>query len=103
MSFHITHRLGKTARGVTKSAFPSLLEELEADTGDVEHASVAVTHESEWCLEVYKNGYIVFENLESDEPRHMRNVPAQKIIALWELLADGNLDAIETEPWQQGY
>ena len=33
----------------------------------------------------------------------MRNVPAQKIIALWELLADGNLDAIETEPWQQGY
>jgi hypothetical protein len=103
MSFHIMHRLGNGETAPTKAAFPALLAELGADPDDTEHGSVAVTHESEWCLEAYKNGYLVWQNLEADEPRHMRDVPAEKIVALWELLADGNLDAIEAEPWQPEY
>jgi hypothetical protein len=46
---------------------------------------------------------LAVENLEADAPRHMRDVPAERIIALWGLLADGNLDAIKAEPWKPGY
>jgi hypothetical protein len=30
----------------------------------------------------------------------MADVPSDKIIALWHLLAEGDLDALEREPWQ---
>jgi len=102
MSFHITHRLGNMEEA-PRSAFFGLLQELGADPEDAEHTSVSVTHESEWCLGAYRGGYIVFENLEEGAPRHMTNVPSEKIIALWHLLADGNLAALEGEPWQPGY
>jgi hypothetical protein len=64
------------------SAFPDLLRELEADPEDNEHASVSVTHDSEWCLSAYKGGYVVFEHLEEGEPRHMTDVPPDKVLAL---------------------
>ena len=85
------------------SVFPELLQELEANPEDAEHTSVSVTHESEWCLGAYRDGYIVFENLEEGDPRHMTDIPPDKIIALWLLLADGDLAALEGEPWQPGY
>jgi hypothetical protein len=52
---------------------------------------------------VHPGGYVVFENLEEGEPRHMTAKPANKIIALWTSLAEGDLDALEREPWQDGY
>jgi hypothetical protein len=102
MGFHVTHRMGNVEK-VPYSAFPALLEELEVDPADIEHASVSVTHESEWCLSAYRGGYIAFENLEQGEPRHMDGVPPQKIVSLWCLLADGDFAALESEPWQPGY
>lgn len=102
MSFHVTHRLGNMDKA-PHSAFPELLQELEDNPHDDEHTSVSVTHESEWCLSAYRGGYIVFENLEEGEPRHMNDVPSQKIVALWKLLADGDLGALESEPWKPGY
>jgi hypothetical protein len=102
MSFHVTHRTGDMER-VSYSAFPELLKELDADLEDIEHASVSVTHESEWCLSALRGGYITFENLEEGEPRHMSGLSPEKIVSLWRLLAEGNLDALESEPWQPGY
>ena len=64
------------------SVFPELLQELEANPEDAEHTSVSVTHESEWCLGAYRDGYIVFENLEEGDPRHMTDIPPDKIITL---------------------
>lgn len=83
--------------------FPALLQELEAAPKDKEHTSVSVTHKSEWCLGAYRGGYIVFENLEEGEPRHKTDVSPDKIVALWCLLSDGDLDALESEPWKPGY
>ena len=102
MSFHVTHRFGDMEE-VPRSAFPGLLRELDAYPEDEEHPSVALTHESEWCLGAYRGGYVVYENLEAGEPRHMTDVPPEKIIALWQLLADGDLGALESEPWKPGY
>lgn len=102
MSFHVTHRDG-SMESMPQSAFPDLLAELDGDPADEEHASVSVSHESEWSLGAYPGGYLVFENLEDGEPRHMTGVSAEKIVSLWCLLADGNLPALEKEPWQPGY
>jgi hypothetical protein len=102
MSFHVTHRLGTTEK-VPHTAFPELLRELDDDLEDREHISVSVTHESAWCLGAHRGGYVVFENLELGEPRHMNHVAPEEIITLWRLLAEGNLDALEREPWQPGY
>lgn len=102
MSFHVTHRLGNMEKALP-SVFPKLLQELEADPEDEEHTSVSVTHESEWCVGAYRGGYVVFENLEEGQPRHMTDVPPDKIVALWQLLADGDLGALESEPWKPGY
>lgn len=102
MSFRVTHRLG-TMEKAPRSAFPELLRELEADPDDAEHNSVSVTHESEWCLAAYRDGHVVFEKTEEGDPRHLTDVGPDKIIALWHLLADGDLDALEREPWRPGY
>ncbi len=102
MSFHVTHRTGAMEPAAV-SSFPSILSELETDRSDSEHGSVSVTHDSEWCLSVQKDGYVVFENIEEGEPRHMRGVSREKVLSLWQLLAEGHLDAIESEPWHRGY
>jgi hypothetical protein len=102
MSFHVTHRRGNIEKA-PPSAFHDLLQELDANPEDQEHTSVSVTHESEWCLGAYRGGYLVFENLEDGEPRHMTDVPPEKIMTLWQRLADGDLGALESEPWKPGY
>jgi len=91
--------------GGPNADFLALLRELEDRPEDTEHGSVAVTHESEWSLGVSRGGYITFENLEAagGGERHMDEVPVSKILELFQHLAEGNLAAIEREPWLPGY
>jgi hypothetical protein len=103
MSFSITHRYGAMDRNPPFSALDDLLAEIENGSEDPEHGSVALTHESEWCLSVAKGGYVIFENLEHGRERHMRGVPRAKTIQLWKLLAMGDIAAVESEPWRPGY
>lgn len=105
MAFNLTHRYGSMDKGDADSDFAALLRELDDRPEDAEHGSVAVTHESEWSLSVSRGGYITFENLEADAggERHMEQVAQDKILELFRHLAEGNLAAIEQEPWQPGY
>ena len=105
VTFSLTHRYGSMEPGNANSDFLALLRELEDRPEDTEHGTVAVTHESEWSLSVSRGGYIAFENLEADAgtERHMDAVPAPRILELWRHLAEGNLAAIEQEPWLSGY
>lgn len=103
MAFHLTHRYGSMSSGEQSSDFAALLRELDDRPEDTEHGSVAVTHETEWSVSVSRGGYVVCENLETGGERHMDNVPASKILELWRCLAEGNIAAIEKEPWLPGY
>jgi hypothetical protein len=103
MAFHVTHRYGAMDSDPPLSSLPSLLRELDERPEDTEHDSVSVSHESEWCIAAMRGGYVIFENLERGEPRHMRDVPAEKIVDLWSRLAQGDLASIESEPWRPGY
>ncbi|PYJ94928.1 MAG: hypothetical protein DME23_24625 [Verrucomicrobia bacterium] len=85
------------------SSLPALLRELDNRQEDIEHGSVAVSHESEWCMSVSPGDYVVFEHLERGGERHMHAVPDAKIIELWSRLARGDIAGIESEPWRPGY
>jgi hypothetical protein len=85
------------------SSLPGLLQELEERLEDTEHGSVAVSHESEWCMSVSRGGYVIFEHLEDGGERHMRDVSDERIIDLWSRLAQGDIASIESEPWIPGY
>lgn len=85
------------------ASLADLLRELDDRQDDIEHSDVSVTHESEWCISVFREGHIVLENLESGGERHMRGVPDAKILELWDFLARGDLESIKSEPWTPGY
>ena len=104
MSFFVYHRSGLSERDPPASIFPLLLDELDVRLEDEEHMSVSVIHESEWGLGVYHGGYITFEHVEGDgEPRHMRNVPREKLLVMMQRVASGDLAALEAEHWEDGY
>ena len=103
MAFHVNHRYGAAESDPPLSSLPLLLRELADRPEDAEHTDVSVTHESEWCISAFMAGYLILENLESGQPRHMRDVPDAKIIELWSLLAVGDLEKVMSEPWKPGY
>lgn len=84
-------------------ALRTLLAELKDRPEDSEHGSVALTHESEWCISVSRGGYVIFENLESGGERHMKNVPEAEILRMWEQLAAGEIAKLAALPWLPGY
>ncbi|WP_159400311.1 hypothetical protein [Streptomyces sp. XY431] len=104
MSFTITHRGGEMEEG-NESMIPRLLEELDGPRDD-EHPDVSVCDdESAWSVSAFQGGSLVFENLDSSDftPRHMPDVPRPEMARVMTLLAQGNLDALESMNWQPGY
>jgi hypothetical protein len=102
VSFFIRH----VYRGDEKDPPLERLEQLydERDDGDAEHFGVSVIHETEWCLTLHPANTLIWENLETgDSPRHMKNVPRDKVLELWRDLARGDISRIDTEPWLKGY
>jgi hypothetical protein len=103
MSYIVRRRYGRTVRDPPLSTLPELLVELDSRPEDIEHCDVSLTHESDWCLSAYGDGYLVFGHLERGGERHMKGVPREKIIDLWKSLAAGDIASIEREPWIAGY
>lgn len=101
MSCRLNRRWG--ARDANPSVEQMREALVELDVEDVEHPDVTLTHESGWCLGAYPSGLLVWENLESGEPRHMRDVSRGRVLELWQRLSRGDLAAIESEPWKAGY
>ena len=105
MAFHARGRWGGDERNPPVERLRALLQELDIEIDDREHPDVALTHETEWCLGAYPSGLLVWENLEDVDtnPRHMKGVPREKVLSLWLKLAEGDIAAVEAEPWLQGY
>ena len=103
MAFHIIHRFGNMDGPQDIADLRDLLSELEEDPEDEEHTSVAVSHESEWCLSAFHGGYVIFEHLENGGERHMRGISDDQIIQLWTCLAMGDIQTIEQASWTPGY
>lgn len=103
MSYSITHRYGNMDSKPSLSALPALLAELRERSDDTEHGSVALTHESEWCMSVSLSGHVIFENLEDGGERHLTGVSDAQVLQMWEDLAAGRIEKLQELPWNIGY
>jgi hypothetical protein len=85
-------------------AIQAVLDELD-EPFDPEHPDVSLVHESQWGLSAFPSGVVIFENVADDAiaPRHLRDVPRDKLRRLWDALAHGDIELIEAEPWLPGY
>ena len=105
MAFHTRGRWGVGASNPPVARCRDLLQEIDLDTDDLEHPDVCLAHDSGWALSAFPSGLLVWENAEDEThpPRHMTGVSRARVLALWLLLADGDVAAVDAEPWLPGY
>lgn len=102
MGFFASTRWGGDEREPTVERLREILGQLDAE--DDVHPSVSLTHESEWYLAAYPGGLLIWENAKAaEDPRHMNDVPRERVLELWIKLSRGMLEEIEREPWLPGY
>ena len=98
----VIHWDGSSDTNENADSFSALFDELQ--TSDREHGDVSVVHEeSGWSLSAHRDGRMIFENLSSGGQRHIRFASKERIIELWILLLNDDVDAILSEPWLPGY
>jgi hypothetical protein len=98
--FSITHRHGEMERDPPLDAISALIQELGEP--DSEQGDVSVQQESGWSLSAYPRGLLVYEHLEGEEIRPLRNVPTGKMLALFVAVAQGAFQRLEQEDWIPG-
>jgi hypothetical protein len=106
VSFYVRHRHGGNDRDVSLAALEDLLDEVDEDSSDVEHPSVSVVHESDWCVAVYPGWVVTFENVEDldVEPRHIEvGQDRDYVVRLLRAAAEGELTLLERQLWKPGY
>lgn len=100
--FSIIHWDGSSETAPELDSLGALFDELLS--ADREHGDVAVVHEeSGWTISAHRDGRLVCENLSSGGERHMKGVSKDRVIDLWRLLANGEVEALLREPWASGY
>ena len=107
MSYVFTNRIGWDDRDPPLSTLHDLLDELADDEDDVEHGSIAVSHEGGAAREVGRGGHVVFTpDLEADviEQFHMPpgTLDRQALIKALGNLAEGRLDEVRALAWRPG-
>jgi pyruvate formate-lyase activating enzyme-like uncharacterized protein len=107
MSYVVTHRMGWDERDPPLSTLHELLDELSEHEDDIEHGSVAISHEGGAALEVYRDGGVVFTaDLEAKvvEQFHipLGTLDRQALIEAMSNLAEGRLDEVRALPWRPG-
>ena len=77
------------------------------DEPDEEHTQVSVGNEH-WAVTAQVSGLITFDNMdllegeESDLPEtmHLRDIPDQRLVRIWQAVVRGDKEALLEGPWQ---
>jgi hypothetical protein len=103
MAFRLITQVGRTIRNPTLDQMRTELEGM--DLSEQEHLRCSVEDERGWNLGYSVDRTVCFENVEDREakPRHIPNVPVERVLELWMALAEARLDWLETQPWRPGY
>ena len=100
MSHSALDRNGDTVWSPSAKQRRSLLGSLSADDAE---ACVSLMHNGQWAISAFHSGRVCFENAGTGEgPWHMTGIPVTRILELWQLLADGNIEELRRLPWQDG-
>ena len=99
----ITNVAGAETDDVSREAIEGLLDDLDSHAGE-EFASVSVSHESGWNLELFTD-LTVLEDVEADPgtERHLRGLSRDERLRLALLLVDGRVDDVLALDWVPGY
>jgi hypothetical protein len=102
MNTYLETRWGGGPENPSKEEMLNALAEL--DTPDEEHPDCWLTDENGWTIGAHESGKIVLENVEGDEgPWHIPKGDRGLVMTLWFLLQAGDLSAIRSYPWKDGY
>lgn len=83
--------------------FPQLYNEL-FNSGIFDGSVAVINDDNGWSISAHRDGRVVFEHLGGEGgSHHMIPVSKEKVIQLWVDLIAWNIDAIESEPWRDGY
>ncbi len=101
--YYVADGWGDSVNSPNVEEMKKLLDKLDID--DPEHCEAWLTHtESGWTLACHPNNEVVFENDEQNiSPRHLTNVSRDKMLTLWQKLANGKIDELEKESWLSDY
>ncbi|MCC5849960.1 MAG: hypothetical protein JJU29_17885 [Verrucomicrobia bacterium] len=101
MSYYVQTRWGSSEDNPSEARMREIIQEL--DTPDQEHPDTWLSDDFGWTLTVSEKGVVVWENMEEEtDPRYQENVSRDESLRLWLLLANGNYNEIEQEPWKYG-
>ena len=84
-----------------------ILQAIRIDEDDYYPIEVAdlIHEETQWILSAYSNGSLVWcksGEEEEENSKHMKGVSREEILALWLKLAEGDIGAVEAQPWLPG-
>lgn len=102
MVTYLTTRWGNAVENPSAEEMLASLRELEKR--DEEHPDCWLNSEDGWSISVFQSGLIVFENVETGEgPWHLKGMPRDTALRLWQLLQANELSSIKKQPWNEGY
>lgn len=103
--YYIADGWGESVDSPTVNEMWNFLDKLDVD--DEEHCEVWLDNLTfGWSLSCFPSDTVVFQMITDDKtniPRHLENVSRDKMIELWQKLANGQIDEIEKEQWLPGY
>ena|SRR5450432_1081669 len=99
MAYYVANALGESEDQPSRARMLEFLESI--DHLDLEHGAAWLTDTTENSLEFNGDGTLVFSR-QNGMPRHIVGVSKQGALELWVLLAQGDLDDLEKQPWQPG-
>lgn len=99
MPCYVANALGDSEEEPSHARMLEFLESI--DPLDLEHGAAWLTDNTENSLEFNGDGTLVFSR-QDGVPRHIAGVSKQRALELWVLLARGDLDDLEKQPWQPG-
>ncbi|MFQ6198110.1 hypothetical protein [Streptomyces sp. NPDC000405] len=99
MGYFMYDVMGATVESPDMETMRRVLDGLVGADG--EHADVSLSHESGWCLSVFADGLVVWENAEDDAvvPGEMRGIGREEVLELLGLLTAGDIAAVQAFPW----
>ncbi len=102
MTTHLERRWGGGGKNPSEKELRTALAELASP--DDEHPDCWLSDENGWTVAAHQSRKVVLENSESgDGPWHMNDQSHEAVLDLWRLLQAGDIAAVRSRPWNQGY
>ncbi|MBC2594145.1 hypothetical protein H5P28_07700 [Ruficoccus amylovorans] len=102
--YHTTDRSGVTDINPSDEKLKELLLAVGDDEDDDgSNPDVWLTHlETGWTVSVFPDGYVTLENNIRPVPEwEMDGLSNPRIFSLWKLLANGDIEALRSQPWRK--